>query len=63
MTHITHNGAYDLEECNKITIHGKDIIVLASEDWNIQDVMVHPYNSLYADDIQELSIRIVRREK
>lgn len=63
MAHITHNGAYDLEKCNKITIHGKDIIVITSEDWNIQDVIIHPYNSLYANDIQELSIRIVRKEK
>ena len=63
MAYITHNGAYDLEECNKITIHGENIIVLTSKDWNIQDVTIHPYSSLYADDIQELIVRIVRKER
>ena len=63
MTHITHNGAYDLEKCNKITIRGEDMIILTSKDWNIQDVTIHPYNSLYADDIQELIVRIVRKER
>ena len=47
----------------RIIVRGEEIVVLISDDWNIQDVTIYPFNRFYTDEIKELNIRVVKKEK
>ena len=59
---FTRNGAYNLDNCNAISIGKEDIVTLLSDNWNIQSAIFYPSGAFY-NEITELNITIVKKEK
>ncbi len=59
---FTRNGAYNLDDCNAISVGEEDIVTLLSDNWNIQSAIFYPFGAL-SEEITELNIKIVKKEK